>query len=114
MPEKTRTEKAVKELQEINWTGNIRELQNVVERSVILRKTNLIDAGDIQLPDSRPTVSNDITHIPPDGISLEEVEKGLIVKALQMSKGNRSQAARLLNIPRHVLIYRIEKFDLTD
>jgi two-component system NtrC family response regulator len=108
------SDEAMEKLQMYNWPGNIRELQNVVERSVILRKTNLIDAGDIQLPDSRPTVSNDIIHIPPDGISLEEVEKGLIVKALQMSKGNRSQAARLLNVPRHVLIYRIEKFDLTD
>lgn len=105
---------SMEKLQVYNWPGNIRELQNVVERSVILRKTNLIDEGDIQLPDSKPAMSNDVLNIPPDGISLEEVEKSLILKALQMSKGNRSQAARLLNIPRHVLIYRIEKFGLTD
>jgi two-component system NtrC family response regulator len=104
---------AIKKMQLYSWPGNIRELQNVVERCVILRKTDLIDAEDIQLPDSRPAVANEIFHIPPDGISLEEVEKGLISKALQMSKGNRSQAARLLKIPRHVLIYRLEKFDLT-
>jgi two-component system NtrC family response regulator len=108
----TFSQEAMKKLQLYTWPGNIRELQNVVERCVILRKANLIDADDIQLPDSKPTVSADILHIPPDGISLEEVEKGLIRKALQMSKGNRSQAARLLKVPRHVLIYRLEKFDL--
>ena len=105
---------ALKKLQAYSWPGNIRELQNVVERCVILRKAELIDAADIQLPDSRPAFAGENLHIPPDGISLEEVEKGLISKALQMSKGNRSQAARLLKIPRHVLIYRLEKFNLTD
>jgi DNA-binding NtrC family response regulator len=108
------SKEAMKKLQFYQWPGNIRELQNVIERCVILRKTNLINADDIQLPDSNPSTSSETLHIPPDGISLEEVEKGLITKALQMSKGNRSQAARLLKIPRHVLIYRLEKFDITD
>jgi two-component system NtrC family response regulator len=53
-----------------------------------------------------------VPEIPEQGISLEEVEKCLIQKALAMSKGNRSEAARLLKIPRHVLIYRLEKFKL--
>lgn len=110
----TLSKEAMEKLQFYQWPGNIRELQNVVERSVILRRANLIDADDIQLPDSKPSLSSETLHIPPDGISLEEVEKNLIIKALQMSKGNRSQAARLLKIPRHVLIYRLEKFDLTD
>ena len=110
----TLSKEAMEKLQFYQWPGNIRELQNVIERCVILRKTNLIDADDIQLPDSKPSPSSDALHIPPDGISLEEVEKGLITKALHMSKGNRSQAARLLKIPRHVLIYRLEKFDISD
>ena len=108
------SKEAMEKLQFYQWPGNIRELQNVIERCVILRKTNLINADDIQLPDSKPSTSSETLHIPPDGISLEEVEKGLITKALKMSKGNRSQAARLLKIPRHVLIYRLEKFDITD
>ena len=104
----------MEKLQLYSWPGNIRELQNVVERSVILCKSTLIEADDIQLPDHRAAGTDSILHIPPDGISLEEVEKNLISKALKMSKGNRSQAARLLSIPRHVLIYRLEKFHLTD
>ena len=55
----------------------------------------------------------DIPDIPDGGISLASIEKGLILKALQKSGGNRSEAARLLHIPRHVLIYRIEKFGIT-
>ncbi|MCL7489781.1 MAG: sigma-54 dependent transcriptional regulator [Desulfobulbaceae bacterium] len=105
---------AMKKLQQYHWPGNIRELQNVVERCVILRKANMIEADDIQLPGNAGTISSDLIHIPPEGISLEEVEKKLISKALQMSKGNRSQAARLLQIPRHVLIYRLEKFAMTE
>jgi len=105
---------AMKKLQQYRWPGNIRELQNAVERCVILRKGNLIEADDIQLTEKASPGSQDLLHIPPEGISLEEVEKGLISKALQMSKGNRSQAARLLQIPRHVLIYRLEKFDLSE
>lgn len=103
---------AINKLQLYSWPGNIRELQNVVERCIILRKTNLIEADAILMPDNKSAEATNIYHIPPEGISLEEVEKSLIAKALQMSKGNRSQAARLLKIPRHVLIYRLEKFDI--
>ncbi|MBW2565256.1 MAG: helix-turn-helix domain-containing protein, partial [Deltaproteobacteria bacterium] len=53
-----------------------------------------------------------IPEIPKEGISLGAVEKGLIKKALRISNGNRSKAARLLKIQRHVLIYRIKKFGL--
>lgn len=105
---------ALHRLEHYEWPGNIRELQNVVERCVILCKKDIIEPDDIQLPDTKQAVSSDILQIPPEGISLEEVEKELITKALRMSKGNRSQAARLLRIPRHVLIYRLEKFNMTE
>ena len=53
-----------------------------------------------------------LPDLPAGGISLEEVEKELIASALARSEGNRSEAARLLQIPRHVLIYRLEKYDI--
>ena len=99
-------------MKKYDWPGNIRELQNSVERSIILRKGNIIEPDDISLPTAKSTDAIEIPNIPPDGVSLEEIEKGLIVKALAQSNGNRSQAARLLKIPRHVLIYRPEKFKL--
>jgi two-component system NtrC family response regulator len=97
------------------WPGNIRELQNMVERACILRHGDEIGPEELGLTSGGPG-SNGCDglslEIPPEGISLEEVEKELIRKALARSGGNRSEAARLLKIPRHVLIYRLEKFDI--
>ncbi|MCB2180858.1 MAG: sigma-54 dependent transcriptional regulator [Desulfobulbaceae bacterium] len=109
------SEAALARLSAYSWPGNIRELQNIVERSVILRKGKVIEADELQIGGTAvgPSASgNGIPDIPPEGLSLEEVEKGLIQKALTMSQGNRSEAARLLKIPRHVLIYRLEKFGI--
>ena len=95
------------------WPGNIRELQNIVERAVILRKGLLIEAEELQLAASpQPASANGLPEIPDEGLSLEAVEQGLIKKALAKANGNRSEAARLLKIPRHVLIYRLEKFKI--
>ncbi|HIJ90206.1 MAG: sigma-54 dependent transcriptional regulator [Desulfobulbaceae bacterium] len=95
------------------WPGNIRELQNIVERAVILRQGLLIEADDLQLASvAQPAPANGIPEIPDEGLSLEAVEQGLIKKALAKANGNRSEAARLLKIPRHVLIYRLEKFKI--
>ena len=100
-------------LKEYHWPGNIRELQNTVERCLILRHDEIISETELKLPVAATSGdSSFLPEIPEEGISLEEVEKGLIIKALEKSKGNRSEAARLLRIPRHVLIYRLEKFDL--
>lgn len=103
---------ALDSLTSYSWPGNIRELQNVVERCLILRSADRIERQEIHLPHSSGGGGGLIPDIPPEGISLPDVEKTLIEKALRQSNGNRSQAARLLNIPRHVLIYRLEKFDL--
>jgi two-component system NtrC family response regulator len=104
--------KAMSLMKKHNWPGNIRELQNSVERSIILRKGKIIEPDDISLPSAKTSGVLEIPDIPPEGVSLEDIEKGLILKALEKSSGNRSQAARLLKIPRHVLIYRLEKFGI--
>jgi two-component system NtrC family response regulator len=107
------SERAQVLLKQYNWPGNIRELQNTIERCLILRQGDVIKDTDLRLPIA-PSAGAETTlpEIPEEGISLEEVEKGLIVKALEKSRGNRSEAARLLKVPRHVLIYRLEKFGL--
>jgi two-component system NtrC family response regulator len=104
---------ALAKLKTYSWPGNIRELQNIVERAVILRKGLLIVADELQFTGpAQQATANGLPDIPDEGLSLEAVEQGLIKKALLKANGNRSEAARLLKIPRHVLIYRLEKFKI--
>lgn len=106
------SKKAMDTLINYSWPGNIRELQNTVERCVILRKEPLIETVHLSALRASAGLDPLLPEIPAEGLSLEEVEKGLIKKALAMSGGNRSEAARLLRMPRHVLIYRLEKYHL--
>jgi len=109
---------AMAAMKSYSWPGNIRELQNCVERGYILRRGDQIEADSLGLTCGSATGAPPggeaglYLDIPPDGISLEEVEKTLISMALEKSGGNRSEAARLLKIPRHVLIYRLEKYEM--
>lgn len=94
------------------WPGNIREMQNIVERCIILRKETIIKPEDMNLPGQLSKSTSFDPEIPDEGISLEEIEKAYVIKALEKAGQNRSEAARLLKIPRHVLLYRIEKYNL--
>ncbi|WP_300457895.1 sigma-54 dependent transcriptional regulator [Desulfobacula sp.] len=99
-------------LEAYQWPGNIREMQNVVERCIILRKHRVIGPEDLQFIVNKPLADILSPVIPDDGIALEDIEKTYIIKALEKADQNRSQAARLLKIPRHVLLYRLEKYGL--
>ncbi len=101
---------ALNMLKEYAWPGNIREMQNLVERCVILRKSKIINIEDLNLINPKKSFSAQNIFIPDQGISLEEIEKNYILKALEKANQNRSKAARLLKIPRHVLLYRLEKY----
>ena len=94
---------ALTRLQNHSWPGNIRDLENVIERSVRLARKEILDADDLILSD--PVTYADPLSVLPDpheGFSLEEyltsARKQLILHALEMSNGNQSEAARLLGI----------------
>lgn len=97
--------------QNYRWPGNIRELQNVIERIVVLARGDEITLAD--LPDflrrEKPAVDMLQLELPSQGISLEAVEKELILRALNRFQGNQTHAARYLDISRKALIYRMEK-----
>jgi DNA-binding NtrC family response regulator len=101
-----------------HWPGNVRQLQNIVERMVLLRDGDRIGLGDVppqirQGEASRPLGGGAVPfRLPDDGLDLMELEKGVIIAALQKMGGNQSATARYLNIPRHVLLYRLEKFGI--
>jgi len=105
--------RALEKLINYEWKGNIRELQNIIERCVILSSKSELDI-DI-LPEEIKTFSKEkeeLIKLPEEGVSLDEVEKNLILQALERTDYNQTQAAKLLGISRHTLLYRIEKYDL--
>jgi two-component system NtrC family response regulator len=97
--------------QDYRWPGNIRELENVIERVVVLTRGDEITLAD--LPDflrrEKPAIDMLQLELPSQGISLEAVEKELIVRALDKFHGNQTHAAKYLDISRKALIYRMEK-----
>ncbi len=96
------------------WPGNVRELRNVVERMVLLRESDRITLEDVPeelLSTPREAPAGELPFaLPPDGLDLMALERDVIVATLRMLEGNQSATARYLRIPRHVLVYRLEKF----
>jgi two-component system NtrC family response regulator len=96
------------------WPGNVRELENVIQRATVLKRGEMITAADLpeKLIKGKASVEHIILNLPDEGISLEDLEKNLIIKALEKHKGNQTRAAEYLGITRPTLIYRMEKFGI--
>ncbi|PWB71882.1 DNA-binding response regulator [candidate division GN15 bacterium] len=98
-------------LQAYSWPGNIRELENLIERMVILRSSDLLTAASLP---SDFGVTHRKAEIPfGEHVSFHEAEKNLVLDALHKFGWNKAGAARYLSIPRHILIYRMKKYGLT-
>jgi len=117
-----------------DWPGNVRELKNALERAMILEEGNLLKPDDLPfsvasgrsgpvLADRLPSTPIEVRTgagkrllpplcIPEGGTSLEDVEHALVELALQQSHGNQIKAAKLLNISRDALRYKMKKFGL--
>jgi len=107
---------ALKHLQEYGWPGNIRELENTIERAVLMSNGGMIKTEDLGLPiasDEMKLEHNPI-KIPPGGVDLEEVEKELILQALRMTEWVQKDASKLLGISNRVLNYKIKKHGITN
>jgi two-component system, NtrC family, response regulator AtoC len=96
------------------WPGNVRQLENVLERLLVLSSGDLITVEDLpeELVPVSPSTAILWPNLPEDGISLEAIERELISRALEKFDGNQTQAARYLDISRRTLIYRMEKHGL--
>jgi DNA-binding NtrC family response regulator len=96
------------------WPGNVRELENAMERASVLKHGDAITLQDLPQKLSQPSggIESLILNLPEKGISLEELEKSLIVKALEKHNNNQTRAAEYLGITRPTLIYRMEKYGL--
>jgi two-component system, NtrC family, response regulator AtoC len=115
MPTPNLSEEAVDLLMQHNWPGNVRELENVIENVIVLSRSNQIRAEDLpaQVRQTRSRVSSASLRLPDEGVDLEEVEKEILVQALERHHWNQTRAAGFLNISRKTLIYRMEKFGLS-
>jgi len=118
------------ELERAPWPGNVRELKNTVSRMLLLRRSEVLDLGDMAPPGSAgESTGTQVAAaspastgpagllapgelvLPEEAFSLPELEKEIVLKALARFAGNRSAAARYLGVPRHVLLYRLSKYE---
>jgi DNA-binding NtrC family response regulator len=108
------TPQALKSLIDFHWPGNIRELENVIQRAVTLSEGPSIEASDIHLDVSPARSSADANHFLPPGMTLDQWEEQAIREALRRADGNKSQAARLLGLSRNALRYRLSQIGVPD
>jgi DNA-binding NtrC family response regulator len=105
------TPDAIKRLQSYSWPGNIRELRNAVERAMLLSDGEMLAASDFTLGGAVVHLS-DRVELPTGGIDLEQLERSLVVQALERTGWNQTRASALLGLNRDQIRYRIEKFHL--
>jgi DNA-binding NtrC family response regulator len=99
-----------------SWPGNVRELRNLIERAVLLAESEDLEPADFEtahtLRSPVESASGRGIELPEAGLDIEEVEKKLVMLALERTRGNQTRAAALLGLHRDQIRYRIEKFGL--
>jgi two-component system, NtrC family, response regulator AtoC len=103
---------AMRQLQGYGWPGNIRELRNAIERAMLLTEKETLTADDFPLGVGGMIRLGDRVELPADGIDLEQLERSLVIQALERTGWNQTKAAVLLGVNRDQIRYRIEKFHL--
>ena len=103
--------KAMDLLMRNRWKGNIRELENVVERAVIMTRGEYIQPEDLPTNLQEPGAGEPLGITP--GRPLSELEREAILRTLEMVAGNRTETARLLGISRRTLQYKLKEYGVT-
>jgi two-component system, NtrC family, response regulator AtoC len=110
---------ALKKLIDHSWRGNVRELENCIERAMVLSESGTIDLASLpeQIVDDKPPQAKAVMKsLELDGFSIKkktrELEIALMTKALKKTGGNRTQAAKLLEISHRTLLYKIKEYCL--
>lgn len=111
------TKAALDCMRQYRWPGNVRELKNLCERLLILLPGQEIGIRNLphefRIGQVADRTADPMVQLPPEGIVLADVEESLIRQALELARGNRSKAARLLGISRDTLLYRLKKFAIS-
>ena len=105
---------ALRLLERYPWPGNVRELHNVVERAVLLTEGDEVDVESLPPEVRRVESEHAAEHRPftlgPAGVDIEELERELLMEALRVAEGNRTEAGRLLGLSRHQIRNRLKKY----
>jgi DNA-binding NtrC family response regulator len=109
--EKGITSQAKMKLMEYDWPGNIRELLNILERAAIVAEST-IDVQHLTSIANNLKVESELLEIPEEGIKLDELEKNLILNALEKAEGNKTKAAELLGLTRRRLYSMMDRFGI--
>jgi two-component system, NtrC family, response regulator AtoC len=106
------TDDAMRRLKTYGWPGNIRELRNAVERAMLLVEGDELAADQFPVVSAAAARLTEGVDLPATGIDLEQLERSLVVQALERSGWNQTRAAGFLGLNRDQIRYRIEKFKL--
>jgi len=98
------------------WPGNVRELENLCQRAALLSEEPVLAEDFVAVTptpaSAHPRLALDGIELPTEGISLVALERAILIRALEMNDYNQSSTARFLRIPRHILLYRLEKYEI--
>ena len=114
IPLKGISKPAMKILLEYGWPGNVRQLESIIERGVLMAESDYIQPEDLpaEVHHEQSPSSNLHFEFPAEGISIDELERDLIIKAMQRAEWVISKAAPLLGMSYKTLQYRLEKFGI--
>ncbi len=107
---------AVRALKRHTWPGNIRELENTIERAVLMAEARFLQEEDLNLGAAGRAASDNIAslnlRLPPTGIALDELERQAILEALRISNWVQKDAAKFLGISSRVMNYKVAKYEI--
>jgi len=106
---------ALKMLMDYPWPGNVRQLDAIIEKAILVAGGEVLSPADVDLPNPQTNAAGGTFNFefPPEGLSLEEIERQVIYKAIEKSEGCIAAAARLLKTTYRTVEYRVKKYGIS-